>query len=103
MAGTFEHYPTDAERNRDSYFIVARTKCLLERLYWMYYVHLPYYLMEAMDAFLLHTFFVVLFGLATYAIFSYLPLTLVHWTTRSYYYVTGDDFKQVLIKYGFNA
>lgn len=103
MAGTFQYYPTNEERDKDSYFIVASLKNFLERLYWMYYIHLPYYLMETQDAFLLHSFFLVLLTLCIYAIFSYLPLALLHWTTRSYYYLTGDDFKKALIDYGFNA
>ncbi|CEP22662.1 TSC3 [Cyberlindnera jadinii] len=103
MAGTFEYYPTNEERNKNSYFLVATLRHVFEKLYWMYYIHLPYYLMESQDAFVLHLFFLTLFSLCIYAVFSYLPHTLVVWFTRSYYYLTGDDFKKVLIHYGFNA
>jgi hypothetical protein len=103
MAGTFEYYPTNEERDRNSYYVVTAVRNMFEKLYWMYYIHLPYYLMESQDAFFLHVFFLMLFSLTVYAIFSYLPHTLFHWATRSYYYLTGDDFKMLLIKYGINA
>ncbi|CDR47625.1 CYFA0S35e00232g1_1 [Cyberlindnera fabianii] len=100
MAGTFQYYPTNEERDRDSYRVVNFFRNGLTRLYWMYYIHLPYYLMENQDAALLHCFFLVLFSLMVYAVFAYLPHTMFQLLTRSYYYLTGDDFRRLLVEYG---
>jgi hypothetical protein len=100
MAGTFEYRLTDKEQNKDSYFLVVKIKNFLERVYWAYYVHLPYYLMKSEEAFLLHCFFLVVIPLSVYALFAYLPSSLFHLFNRGYYYVTGDEFKSLLVSYG---
>lgn len=46
----------------------------VESLYWMYYIHLPYYLMTSFDSFCLHAFFLTIFSLGFFGIIKYLLL-----------------------------
>ncbi len=98
MAGTFVYEPTNEERDKDSFFIVAKIRNLFEQLYWAYYIHLPYYLMKNEEAFLLHLFFLVVLTLSIYAVFAILPYKLFEGCDRLCYYLTGQDFKQQLTR-----
>lgn len=44
----------------------------VESLYWMYYIHLPYYLMTSFDSFCLHAFFLTIFSLGFFGVIKYL-------------------------------
>ncbi|QLL32173.1 hypothetical protein HG536_0C03410 [Torulaspora globosa] len=46
----------------------------VESLYWMYYIHLPYYLMTSFDSFCLHTFFLIIFSLSVFGVIKYFLL-----------------------------
>lgn len=96
MAGTFVYVQTthQKQQNNTSLPIIIFTylKNFLDSLYWAYYIHLPYYLLNNEDAFLLHSFFLSLFTLAIYAFFAYLPLNVFNLFKRIYYYITGDSF-----------
>lgn len=46
----------------------------VESLYWMYYIHLPYYLMTSFDSFCLHAFFLTIFSLGFFGVIKYLLL-----------------------------
>ena len=42
-----------------------------EKIYWVYYIHLPYYLMTSFDSFCLHVFFLVIFSLSFFGLIKY--------------------------------
>lgn len=43
----------------------------IESLYWMYYIHLPFYLMTSFDSACLHVFFLTIFSLSFFGILKY--------------------------------
>lgn len=45
-----------------------------ESLYWMYYIHLPFYLMTSFDSFCLHAFFLIIFSLSVFGVIKYFLL-----------------------------
>ncbi|CCH62851.1 hypothetical protein TBLA_0I01920 [Henningerozyma blattae CBS 6284] len=45
-----------------------------EKLYWIYYIHLPFYLMTSFDSFCLHVFFLMIFSLSLFGIIKYIFL-----------------------------
>lgn len=51
--------------------IQDRIKDILENAYWVYYVHLPFYLMTSFDAFCLHSFFLTIFSFSIFGILKY--------------------------------
>lgn len=46
----------------------------VESLYWMYYIHLPFYLMTSFDSFCLHAFFLIIFSLSFFGVIKYFLL-----------------------------
>lgn len=44
---------------------------VISKLYWMYYVHLPFYVMTSDDAFYLHLFFLSIFSLSLFGLIKY--------------------------------
>ncbi|KAL3228946.1 Serine palmitoyltransferase-regulating protein TSC3 [Nakaseomyces bracarensis] len=44
---------------------------ICDKVYWMYYIHMPYYLMTSFDAFCLHTFFLIIFSLSIFGVVKY--------------------------------
>ena len=51
--------------------MMHRFEDFMDRIYWMYYIHMPYYLMTSFDAFCLHTFFLMIFSLSLFGIVKY--------------------------------
>lgn len=54
------YIPTTKEakrRNGKSEGILNTIEEVVEKLYWTYYIHLPFYLMASFDSFFLHVFF----------------------------------------------
>ncbi|SCU80347.1 LADA_0B06744g1_1 [Lachancea dasiensis] len=70
--GTFIYRPTDDELSTGSLW--EKLSNFGENLYWMYYIHLPYYLMTSGDAFCLHSFFLAMFTLGVFGLIKYLFL-----------------------------
>ncbi|CCC71829.1 hypothetical protein NCAS_0I01610 [Naumovozyma castellii] len=54
--------------------IMEKVEEIVEKLYWMYYIHLPYYLMTSFDSFCLHLFFLTIFSLSVFAVIKYIFL-----------------------------
>ncbi|ODV61807.1 Tsc3p ASCRUDRAFT_7288 [Ascoidea rubescens DSM 1968] len=73
------------------------TLSLFDRLCWAYYIHFPFYLMTSGEAFFIHSFMLLFFSLIIYGTCAYLPSYIFYFISRSYYYLTGNDFK-VLFK-----
>ncbi|SCU78467.1 LANO_0A03092g1_1 [Lachancea nothofagi CBS 11611] len=70
--GTFIYRPTDEELSKGTF--VEKVSNFGENLYWMYYIHLPYYLMTSGDAFCLHSFFLGMFTLGLFGLVKYMFL-----------------------------
>ncbi|QLG70427.1 hypothetical protein HG535_0A03660 [Zygotorulaspora mrakii] len=51
--------------------ILDKIKDLLENCYWVYYVHLPFYLMTSFDAFCLHSFFLTILSFSIFGVLKY--------------------------------
>ncbi|AMD22364.1 HGR025Cp [Eremothecium sinecaudum] len=68
--GTMVYTPTNVEESNGG--IIESVRNFIEQLYWMYYVHLPYYLMTDFDAFCLHTLFLVMFILSLFGLVKWL-------------------------------
>ncbi|CCD22896.1 Tsc3p NDAI_0A07420 [Naumovozyma dairenensis CBS 421] len=51
--------------------ITEKIEEIVEKLYWMYYIHLPYYLMTSFDSFCLHVFFLTIFSLSVFGVIKY--------------------------------
>lgn len=70
-----EYVPTVKEmRQGDDYkqnIIVEKIEDVVEKIYWMYYIHLPYYLMVEFDSFCLHVFFLTIFSLSVFGVIKY--------------------------------
>ncbi|SCW01662.1 LAFE_0E04544g1_1 [Lachancea fermentati] len=62
--------PTDEQQSTGS--LSEKVSNFFENLYWMYYIHLPYYLMTSFDAFCLHIFFLTIFTLSLFGIIKYI-------------------------------
>lgn len=54
--------------------ILDKIADLNESLYWMYYIHLPFYLMTSFDSFCLHAFFLTIFSLSFFGVIKYFLL-----------------------------
>ncbi|CCF57037.1 hypothetical protein KAFR_0C00420 [Kazachstania africana CBS 2517] len=60
------------EANKDKQnVIIDKLEEGIEKLYWMYYIHLPYYLMTSFDSFCLHVFFLTIFCLSIFGVIKY--------------------------------
>lgn len=70
--GTMIYRPTDEELSNGSF--LEKVSNFGENLYWMYYIHLPYYLMTTGDAFCLHTFFLAMLTLGLFGLVKYIFL-----------------------------
>lgn len=72
---TMEWIPTIKESKMKSenkqHFVLEKAEEVVEKLYWMYYIHLPYYLMTSFDSFCLHVFFLTIFCLSTFGVVKY--------------------------------
>ncbi|SMN21295.1 similar to Saccharomyces cerevisiae YBR058C-A TSC3 Protein that stimulates the activity of serine palmitoyltransferase (Lcb1p, Lcb2p) several-fold [Maudiozyma saulgeensis] len=70
-----EFIPTVKERRANGLdkqnFIVEKIEDGIEKMYWMYYINLPYYLMLTADAYILHTFILTMFSLSVFGIVKY--------------------------------
>lgn len=70
-----EFTPTIKEKrergeDRQNFFVEKIADCI-EKMYWMYYINLPYYLMVDVDSFILHTFILVTFSLSVFGVVKY--------------------------------
>ncbi|CAI4262234.1 CAS_1a_G0002470.mRNA.1.CDS.1 [Saccharomyces cerevisiae] len=68
------YIPTTKEakrRNGKSEGILNTIEEVVEKLYWTYYIHLPFYLMASFDSFFLHVFFLTIFSLSFFGILNY--------------------------------
>lgn len=89
---TFKHLPEiDSEIQERE-----RHLSLLDRIYWAYYIHLPFYLMTTGEAFVLHSIMFVFVSFLLYGIGMYLPSSCLSAYARLYYYVTGEDLLEVM-------
>ncbi|SCU83944.1 LAMI_0C05468g1_1 [Lachancea mirantina] len=70
--GTMTYQPTDDQLSTGSF--AERISDFAESIYWMYYIHLPFYLMTSFDAFCLHTFFLAIFTLSLFGFIKYIFL-----------------------------
>ncbi|KAM3164452.1 Serine palmitoyltransferase-regulating protein TSC3 [Lachancea thermotolerans] len=70
--GTMVYRPTDEELSKGTFMEKVLDFC--ENLYWMYYIHLPYYLMTTGDAFCLHAFFLAMLTFALFGLIKYIFL-----------------------------
>ncbi|KAG0660210.1 hypothetical protein C6P45_001626 [Maudiozyma exigua] len=52
-------------------FIIEKIEDAIEKMYWMYYINLPYYLMLTWDAYILHTFILTMFSLGVFGVLKY--------------------------------
>lgn len=68
-----------------------RSLSFMDRVYWAYYVHLPFYLMTSGEAFVLHSIMFLFVSLILYGVGVYLPASTLSLVARIYYYATGDD------------
>ena len=60
------------ERGEDRQnFFVEKIADTIEKMYWMYYINLPYYLMVDLDSFILHSFILIIFSLSVFGIVKY--------------------------------
>lgn len=70
-----EFVPTVKERRASveykRNFIIEKIEDAIEKMYWMYYINLPYYLMLTWDAYILHTFILTMFSLGVFGILKY--------------------------------
>ncbi|CCK72163.1 Tsc3p KNAG_0J00810 [Huiozyma naganishii CBS 8797] len=51
--------------------VLEKMDAFVSKLYWMYYVHLPFYVMTSDDAFYLHVFFLSIFSLSLFGVIKY--------------------------------
>ncbi|CAI4058602.1 hypothetical protein N7582_001148 [Saccharomyces uvarum] len=68
------YIPTTKEAKRrsgKSNGILNAIEEFIEKLYWAYYIHLPFYLMASFDSFFLHVFFLTIFSLSFFGIIKY--------------------------------
>ncbi|EDO16676.1 hypothetical protein Kpol_1052p23 [Vanderwaltozyma polyspora DSM 70294] len=52
-------------------FFVELLEKLGEKLYWIYYIHLPFYLMTSFDSFCLHSSFLIAFTVGCFGFIKY--------------------------------
>lgn len=80
--------PTDAQQATGK--VHEKVYKFFESLYWMYYIHLPYYLMTSFDSFCLHVFFLVVFTLSLFGLLKW--VLSLYWATVGYmaYAATGQ-------------
>lgn len=67
--GTMIYNPTNEQMSSGSF--VEKVANFIENLYWMYYIHFPFYLMTSFDSFCLHALVLVLFCLSFFGILKY--------------------------------
>ncbi|QEU62341.1 Tsc3 [Kluyveromyces lactis] len=70
--GTMIYTPTNQQMSRGG--IAEKLADFVKNLYWVYYIHLPFYLMTSLDAFCLHTIFLVVVSLSLFGLLKYIFL-----------------------------
>ncbi|AGO13891.1 AaceriAGR026Cp [[Ashbya] aceris (nom. inval.)] len=78
--GTMIYTPTDAQEATGK--LHEKVFKFFESLYWMYYIHLPYYLMTSFDSFCLHVFFLVVFTLSLFGLLKW--VISLYWAAVGY-------------------
>ncbi|GMM34754.1 hypothetical protein DASC09_020790 [Saccharomycopsis crataegensis] len=84
-------FKTDPEISKSE-----KSLTLLDRIYWAYYIHLPFYLMTTGEAFVLHSIMFLFLSFIVYAVGVYLPASTFSLCGRIYYYITGEDLLQTV-------
>lgn len=65
--------------------------------YWnMYYHHFPFYMLTGPEGVFLHLFIVSFLTFVAYGFYSMIPSYVPFLVARSYYYLTGGDYKAVV-------
>lgn len=74
---TFEYVPTTQEKRKQmgkTDNIFQKAIHVVMRLHWLYYIHLPFYVMTSSDAFYMHAFFLIILSLSLFGIIKYFCL-----------------------------
>ncbi|AET38360.1 Tsc3p Ecym_2649 [Eremothecium cymbalariae DBVPG len=78
--GTMVYAPTNAQKSKGGF--IERVSNSIENLYWMYYIHLPYYLMTNFDSFCLHTMFLIIFTLSLFGLGKWISSIYWFWAIK---------------------
>ncbi|CDO96217.1 unnamed protein product [Kluyveromyces dobzhanskii CBS 2104] len=70
--GSMIYTPTNQQMSRGG--IAEKLADFVKNLYWAYYIHLPFYLMTSVDAFCVHTVFLVIVSLSFFGLLKYILL-----------------------------